>query len=168
MRIALAWRMQPGPASRGRRAAGTNRNEHQTHTTMTTAFLESADVTPAESASALLTTHGAIAVLADEPRPILIGDLQCVDGRELLLFPAFGDAPTDAHRVPFDEAVVHYGGKVTFLCGGHVVAAIERIEDADIDDPDDYRVAWQLWREVAPVYRPLIERCYEAVRSSGG
>lgn len=136
---------------------------------MTTALLESTDVwMTAKSASAVLSTNGAIAILTGEPRPILIGDLQWLDGQELLIFTAYGDAPTDAHRIHFDEALVHDSGNITFMCGGHVVATIQRIEDADIDDPDDYRIAYQLWRDVAPLYRPLIERCYDALQSPGG
>ena len=135
---------------------------------MMTALLETTDVSTAKAASEGLATNGAIAILSGEPRPILIGDLQWLEAQELLLFTAYGDAPIDAHRVRFEEALVHESGRITFLRGGHAVAAIQRIEDAEIDDPDDYRIAYGLWRDVAPLYRQLIERCYDALPPSGG
>ena len=130
---------------------------------MTTALLETTYAANAKSASAVLFSAGAIASVRGEPRPILIGDLQWLDERELLLFTAYGTAPADAHRVRFDEALVHASGSITFMDAGEVVATIRRIEDADVDDPDDYRIAHQFWCDVAPIYRARIDRCYDAV-----
>ena len=130
---------------------------------MTTALLDSTDISTVKSASAMLATDGAIASLTGEPRPILIGDLQWSEDQELLIFTAYGAEPTDAYRVRFDEALTHASGSITFMGGGEVVATIQRIEDADIDDPDDYRIAHQFWCEVAPLYRARIERCYDAL-----
>lgn len=119
----------------------------------------------ARAASDALCASGAIASLTGEPRPILVGHLQWLSVHELLIFTAYGDAPSDAHLLQFDEAMVSEGGSITFLCRGHVAGAIHRIEEADVDDPDDYRIAWELWQEVAPLHRPLIERCFEAIQS---
>ena len=130
---------------------------------MTTTLLESADLSTVKSASEMLCTGGAIASLTGEPRPILVGDLQWLEEQELFIFTAYGTAPTDAHRVRFDEALLHASGSVSFLCRGEIVGTIQRIEDADVDDPDDYRIAFQLWSDVAPVYRARIERCYNAL-----
>ena len=134
-----------------------------------TTLLESTDVrmTP-RCASATLATNGAIAILPGEPRPILIGDLQWLEGDEILIFTAYGDAPSDAHHVCFDEALVHASGNITLMRAGQVAATFQRIEDADIEDPDDYRIAYQLWRDVAPLYQSRIERCYAALRSAVG
>jgi hypothetical protein len=134
-----------------------------TLTDMTPALFETTDVSTVKSASTMLFADGAIASLAGEPRPILIGDLQWPDDRELLMFTAYGAEPADAHRVRFDDALLHASGSITFLSCGEVVATIQRIEDADIDDPDDYRIAHRLWSDVAPVYRARIDRCYEAL-----
>src|SRR5688500_7826085 len=60
----------------------------------------------AKTAGDGLFAVGAIASLSGEPRPILIGDLQWLDGPELAIFTAYGDGPSDAHLVTFDEAVV--------------------------------------------------------------
>lgn len=109
---------------------------------------------------------GAIANLSGEPRPILIGDLQWLEGPEFIIFTAYGDGPSDAHLVRFDEVIVNEQGSITFLSAGHVVGAIHRIGDADVDDTDDYRIAWQLWQDVAPVHQPMIQRCYQTLRRS--
>jgi len=118
----------------------------------------------AKAAGEELFAAGAIASLHGEPRPILIGDLQWLDGSELLLFTAYGEGPADVHFVSFDEAIVNEEGSVTFLFQGHVVGAIHRIEDADVDDTDDYRIAWQLWQDVAPVHQPMIQRSYQVTQ----
>jgi hypothetical protein len=131
--------------------------------TMTTALLESLDLSTAKSACAVLSTYGAIASLPAEPRPILIGDLQWLGESELLIFTAYGDGPADVHRVHFDEALVHESGRITFLREGNMIATIQRIEDAEIEDPDDYRIAHQFWCDVAPLYRQRIERSYDAL-----
>jgi hypothetical protein len=110
---------------------------------------------------------GAIATLATEPRPILVGDIHWLPGTGLLLFAAYGDGPGDAHLVHFDSAVVNSSGSITFARGSKMEGTLHRIEEADLDDPDDYRIAWQLWQEVAPVHRPLIERCFAAIERDG-
>lgn len=111
-----------------------------------------------------LFAAGAIATLEGEPRAILVGDLQWLPGRGILLFTAHGDARADAHLIQLDEAVTNGSGSLTFLRAGHVVGSIHRIEEADVENTDDYRIAWQLWQEVAPLYRQLIERHYETIR----
>jgi hypothetical protein len=112
----------------------------------------------------LLFAAGTIATLSDEPRPVLIGELQWVNDNQLALFVAHGDAPADAHQLTFDDAIVNPRGSVTFLRNKHVVGALHPIEEADVDDPDDYRIARQLWQEVAPLRRELIARCFAAIR----
>lgn len=122
----------------------------------------------AKAAGEELFGGGAIASLHGEPRPILIGDLQWLDGSELVLFTAYGEGPADVHLVAFDEAIVNDAGSVTFLFEGHVVGSIHRIEDADVDDTDDYRIAWQLWQDVAPVHQPMIQRSYQMMEQFRG
>jgi hypothetical protein len=117
-----------------------------------------------KSAGEVLFAVGAVASLSSEPRPRLIGDMQWLEGRELLIFTAYGDGPADVHCLRFDEALLNERGSIIFMCGGHVAGTIQCIEDSDVDDPDDYRIAWQLWQEVAPIYQPLIQRCYEVVQ----
>lgn len=130
---------------------------------MTTALLESTDVSTVKSATTLLAADGAIASVTGEPRPILIGDLQWAEGCELLVFTAYGTDPVDAHRIRFDDALVHASGSITFMRDREVIATMQRIEDADVDDPDDYRIAHQMWCEVAPLHRARIQRCYDAL-----
>lgn len=118
-----------------------------------------------EAAHALFEA-GCIAMLSHEPRPVLVGDMRWVEGTGLLLFTAYGDSPADAHLLLFDDAIVNASGSVTFMCDGHVGGALHRIEDADVDDADDYRVAWRLWQQVAPLHERLIERCYAAAQQA--
>lgn len=113
-----------------------------------------------------LFTLGAIAALTDEPRPILVGEVEWMDDTNLFVFAAHGDAPADAHRLTFDDAVINSRGSVTLLRDEHVVGVLHAIDDADVDDPEDYRIAWQLWQEVAPLRRELIDRCFEALQAS--
>lgn len=115
----------------------------------------------------VLFTSGAIATLSEEPRPLLVGALQWLDDTHILLFSAHGDAPTDAHELTFDDAIVNPRGSVTFLRANQVVGALHRIDDSDVDDTDDYRIAWQLWQEVAPLRRRMINRCFEALQTKG-
>lgn len=119
--------------------------------------------TQVRAASEELFAAGAIATLSDEPRPVLVGEMQWVDDAELLLFTAHGDTRADAHRIRFDEAIVNPSGSVTFLRDHHVAGMLQHIDDADVDDPDDYHIAWQLWQEVAPLRRGFVERCFEAL-----
>lgn len=118
-----------------------------------------------ESAVVLLAATGAIARI--DGVPLLIGDLQWIDDRELLLFPAFGDSPGDVRRLRFDEAAFDETGNVTFSRDHRMIGRICRIGDSGVDDPDDYRIAWQLWQEVAPLRSAFIQRSYEAVRLAG-
>lgn len=110
---------------------------------------------------------GTIATLSDEPRPILIGELQWIDDGGLMLFTAHGDALSDVHRLMFDDVMINPRGSVTFLRDGHVVGALHAIDDADVADPDDYRIAWQLWQEIAPLRRDFIARCFATVVAGG-
>lgn len=110
-----------------------------------------------------LFEDGMIATLSDEPRPILIGELEWSDGAGLVLFTAHGDGPADVHQLIFDDVMINSRGSATFLRAGDVVGALHAIDDADVDDPDDYRIAWQLWQEIAPARRDLIARCFATV-----
>jgi len=109
---------------------------------------------------------GTIATLSDEPRPILIGGLEWIDEAGLALFIAHGDGPADVHRLIFDDVMINSRGSVTLLQQGHVIGTLHAIDDADVADPDDYRIAWQLWQEVAPLRRDLIARCFAMVAAA--
>lgn len=130
-----------------------------------------ADVDNAERLRAaldVLVNTGAIATLSHEPRPVLVGELQWIDERRILLFTAHGDSPADAHPLDFDDAIINSRGSVTFLRDNHVVSALHGIDDSDVGDLDDYRIAWQLWQEVAPLRRDFIGRCFAALRTDDG
>ena len=47
-----------------------------------------------------------------------------------------------------------------FHGAGRIAALLTPIEKSAVDDPEDYRVAWQLWQEVLPVRQKLIDRAF--------
>src|SRR5262249_45607336 len=76
-------------------------------------------------------------------------------------FVAHGDAKADAHGLDFDHVQVVDNLGLCFMRDGHVQAYLSPIGAAQVDDPDDYRIGWQIWREVAPLYDAMIERAFE-------
>ncbi len=96
----------------------------------------------------------------DGGQPMLIGDWACSGSRRVFAFPAHGNVG-DEHVFEFDEAVLLDTQIVGFLRGGQLVAQLSAIGAASLTDPDDYRVAWQIWQQVAPMVRGKIVRCRE-------
>ena len=112
------------------------------------------------AAAEALYREGAIAALPGETAAMLVGDLRWRDAGGVLLFAAYGDGPGDARLVCFDQTVQDDANSVSFVHEGHVAATLRRIETAAVDDPEDYRIAWQLWQQVAPLRSGVIDRCY--------
>lgn len=107
-----------------------------------------------------LVQDGAIMTLPGQPaRQVLIGDLRWMHGG-LCWFAAFGDSPSDAHRLEFTETRVEQRGAIQFFRDQTTTGWLSTIDAAGVEDPDDYRVAWQLWQQVAPLRAKLIEDCY--------
>ena len=107
-----------------------------------------------------LVQDGAIMTLPGEPaRRALIGDLRWTQGG-VCWFAAFGDSPRDAHRVDFTDAQTEQRDAIQFLKDRTTAACLSTIDAAGVEDPDDYRVAWQLWQQVAPLRTKLIEDSY--------
>lgn len=110
-----------------------------------------------------LVTAGAIMTLPG-PRleQQLVGYLEWLEPQRLFWFTAYGEALSDGHLLEFDTLQTHQRG-ITFSAGGRIVSLLTTIDHAGVDDPDDYRIAWQLWQEVAPLRRTLIEACAHAL-----
>ena len=112
-----------------------------------------------------LVQEGAIMTVPGRPDlPALIGDLRWGEGC-VCWFAAFGDSPRDAHRLEFTEAHAVQWHGICFLDGRVTAARLWTIDAAGVEDPDDYRVAWQLWQQVAPLRTALIEECYARLQA---
>ena len=113
----------------------------------------------AKAAAEALFQAGAILTLATEPsQRFLLGDLRWNQDSGVFLFVAFGDDERDALYLPLDAVIEERDGSVRLFYVGLECAKLERIAAADVDDPDDYHIAWQLWQQVAPLRRDMIDR----------
>ena len=104
-----------------------------------------------------LVGQGAVMTICNSPcAPYLVGALRWLDyDQSLAIFAANGDRASDAHVVRFDR-VVEKDRAVHFFTGEQHVAALVTIADADVDDPDDYKVGWEIWQHVAPMKRDFV------------
>lgn len=118
---------------------------------------------PASARTAVdaLFRQGAILfVCAEADAPYLVGDLRWPGDSAVSVFIAFGDGPRDVRHFVLDDLVLEPDGGVSFRCTERICARLQAIERARVDDPDDYRIAWQLWQQVAPLRQTLIDRSY--------
>jgi hypothetical protein len=105
-----------------------------------------------------LVRRGAVLSGVDCPL-LLIGDFRWGGANRILWFPAFGDRAADAGGFSFHEASLE-PSRIAFRHSRGYELVLSAIDAAPVDDRDDYRVAWQLWQQVAPLRRSLIERAY--------
>ena len=122
----------------------------------------------AASAVHRLMTAGAIMTLfGSRPEQHLVGHLEWLGPERLFWFTAYGESVSDGHLLEFDALHAREDRGVFFSRGGSLVSSLTLIEEAEVEDPDDYRIAWQLWQEVAPLRRRLIEAsCATLTRDS--
>ena len=114
-----------------------------------------------------LVQDGAIMTLPGQPgRQALIGDLRWCEG-SICWFTAFGDSPGDAHRLDFTEAQTVQRHGIHFVNDCGATGYLSSIDAAGVEDPDDYRVAWQLWQQIAPLRTKLIEDSYARLQPAG-
>jgi hypothetical protein len=105
---------------------------------------------------------GAVMAVAGSPASYdLVGAFRWTDEQHVMWFVAHGDAELDAHALSFDHVQVVDNLGLCFMRDGRVQAYLSRIETAQVDDPEDYRIGWQIWREVAPLYDAMIERAFD-------
>jgi hypothetical protein len=105
-----------------------------------------------ESVAHQLATEGAIITVCHSPcATYLVGSLRWAsDGsRRLLFFAANGDGPDDGHELHFDTVTQTDAG-LQFIRRDEVVGTLVPIDSAPVEDPDDYRVGWSIWQQVAP------------------
>jgi hypothetical protein len=97
----------------------------------------------------------------------LVGAWRWVDASTVCWFTAHGDSPLDAHILHFDEAEEDGKGGVCFRQKETVVGHLTPINQAGVEDPDDYVIGWQIWQEVAPLHAPLVARALESRQQDG-
>jgi hypothetical protein len=112
----------------------------------------------AEACATRTVASGAIMILPGCPvMRFLVGDFVWLEAGRIFWFTAYGDSPGDGHLLEFDDVRMVDGVGVSFSRREKIVGQLTRIEQAGVDDPDDYRIAWQLWQEVAPLRAAMIE-----------
>lgn len=112
-----------------------------------------------ENTTSHLAARGAVLQVWNSPaRHYLVGNLDWIDANRMFWFTAHGDREDDGHVLEFDCAEILDGGRVQFLRRGKRVGLLSEIAQAEVEDPEDYSVAFSLWQQVAPRTRPLIDR----------
>lgn len=112
-----------------------------------------------QSATSRLAAEGAVLEVWNSPsRSFLVGELQWMDPNRLFWFTAHGDRVEDGHVLDFDFACCADDGNVQFFRSGRLVGKLTGIAAANVEDPEDYTVAFSLWQQVAPRTHSLIER----------
>jgi hypothetical protein len=114
---------------------------------------------PALAAHELVSAGAIMTVPGPQPAQNLVGHLEWLESRRIFWFTAYGETLADGHLLDFDSLQVVEGRGIYFARQGNIVSQLTPIDQANVEDPDDYRIAWQLWQEVVPLRRPLIERC---------
>lgn len=115
-----------------------------------------------------LFREGAVLAPAEEPHyRMLVGALRWSSSRAIFVFAAYGEDARDARLMQFDGAAVAENGVVHFSRNGRLLATLSPIEKSGVDDPDDYRIAWQLWQQVMPLRTQAIDRCYAEMEYTG-
>src|SRR5215510_13035456 len=100
-----------------------------------------------------IVQSGAVMAVAGSPASYdLVGSFRWLNEQQVMWFVAHGDAEVDAHGLDFDHVQVVDNLGLCFMSDGRVQAYLSPIETAQVDDPDDYRIGWKIWREVAPLY----------------
>jgi hypothetical protein len=118
-------------------------------------------------ASHQIVQDGSVLGVLDSPaRYDLVGALQWIDANHVMWFVAHGDSEADAHLLEFDrvQAVDTLG--LCFLKDDRVIGYLAPIDAAQLEDPDDYRIGWQIWKEVSPLYDTMIERAFDRIEQS--
>ncbi|MEY4941460.1 MAG: hypothetical protein RIQ93_3195 [Verrucomicrobiota bacterium] len=90
------------------------------------------------------------------PEQYLVGDFAWLTPTSIFWFAANGDSGADVHTLEFDQVNREPEG-LRFFRRGKCVGLLAPIDRADVDDRDDFRVAWQIWQHIEPLRRAFIE-----------
>lgn len=113
----------------------------------------------ADAARQLVAAGAIMTQSAPDNGQHLVGHFDWLGSRRVFWFTAYGETLGDGHVLDFDAAHLVENVGLCFTRGAGVRSLLSPIEHARVDDPDDYRIAWQLWQEVEPLRRPLILAC---------
>src|SRR5207249_4014230 len=105
--------------------------------------------------------QGAVITIPGMPiRRDLVGCLRWINDSQIMWFVAHGDSDRDAFALTFDEVRIVKNLGIGFIKGGVLRGYLTKISEAQVEDPDDYRIGWQIWKEVAPLHGAVIERAF--------
>ncbi|HUR60487.1 MAG TPA: hypothetical protein VM029_22380 [Opitutaceae bacterium] len=104
----------------------------------------------------------------DEAGRHLVGELRWLENDQLFWFTAYGENLSDAHWLRFDDVRCVANCGLYFLQDENIVAYLCTIDAAGVEDPDDYRIAWQWWQQVGPLRAALIEDCWQRLTLAHG
>jgi hypothetical protein len=90
---------------------------------------------------------------------VLLGDFRWEEPHLIRWFLAFGDRETDVGEFSFHYAHAE-ASRAEFRHAGGSLVEIITIDEAQVEDRDDFRVAWQIWQHVAPLQAKRIETAY--------
>jgi hypothetical protein len=103
-----------------------------------------------------LASAGAIMTVPGNPdRHFLVGHFEWIASNRIFWFNANGCDDHDANVLEFDRVTVAVD-EIVFVRAGKLVGRLVAIDVARVADPDDYRIAWQIWQQVAPMQQPRI------------
>jgi hypothetical protein len=134
--------------------------EHSGHPFVPSAGSAWPAITPLAQAAQHLVAAGAIMTLLQPRREQhLVGYLEWLEPHQLFWFTAYGENQSDGRLLKFDDAPLIQNSVIYFAYGGKVVSQLSSIDQAEVDDPDDYKIAWRLWQEVMPLRQTMIDAC---------
>lgn len=118
----------------------------------------------AGSVAAGVVQAGAVLTAPGRPlRHYLIARFEWLDAYRVFWFPAHGDSAGDGGILMFDETEVVNHRSVMFEKDDTIVGVLAMIEEAGLEDADDYRIAWQLWQQTSPMREDPIERARDTL-----
>jgi hypothetical protein len=87
-----------------------------------------------------------------KPTYHLVGYMELLAAGQLFWCRAFADPERDAELITFDAATIDSLDRIILSENFGTVAVVSGIEKAQVDDPEDYLVAWSIWLEARPLY----------------
>lgn len=112
-----------------------------------------------------LIARGAVLSSARIETPILIGEARWTSSGALLLFAAFGERCEDVITIRNADVARVAENCIVWFQAGSPTFQLSEIERATLSDPEDYRIAWQLWQQIIPLKRSVIESYFDLVET---
>jgi hypothetical protein len=116
-----------------------------------------------EASDQIVQTGAVMAVKGSPATYHLVGALRWTDDHQVMWFVAHGDSEEDAHVLNFDHVQMVETLGLCFMQDDRVQGYLSPIDSAQVEDPDDYRIGWKIWHEVAPLYENIIARAFDSL-----